>query len=69
LWKKIRIKELPTRLFQIPQRSSHERICKRTSGYKGGYLFFFQFLKTMVIYENQFIVFFENCRHFCEPPS
>jgi hypothetical protein len=40
LWKKIRIKELPIRLFQIPQRSSCERICKRTSGYKGGYLFF-----------------------------
>jgi hypothetical protein len=58
LWNKIRIKELPIRLFQIPQRSSRERICKRTSGYKGGYLFFCQFLETMVIYENQFVVFF-----------
>jgi hypothetical protein len=66
LWKKIRIKELPIQLFQIPQKSSRERICKRTSGYKGGYLFFSQFLKTMVIYEKQFIVVFENCGHFCE---
>jgi len=70
LWKKIRIKELPIQLFQIPQKSSRERICKRTSGYQGGYLFiFFQFLKAMVIYENQFIVVFENCGHFCELPS
>jgi hypothetical protein len=54
LWKKIIVKELPIRLFQIPQRSSCERICKRTSGYKGGYLvFFFQILKTMVIYSPQ----------------
>ncbi len=45
LWKKIRIKELPIRLFQIPWRSSCERICKRTSGYKGGYLFFSNFWK------------------------
>jgi hypothetical protein len=45
LCKKIRIKELQIRLFQIPQRSSRERICKRTSGYKGGYLFFPNFWK------------------------
>jgi len=69
LWKKIRIKELPIRLFQIPQRSSRERICKRTSGYKGGYFFFANFWKPWLYMRTSSLLFCENCGHFCEPPS
>jgi hypothetical protein len=69
LWKKIRIKELPIWLFQIPQSSRCERICKRTSGYKGGYLFFFPIFENHGYIWEPVRCFFENCGHFCEPLS